>query len=66
MPAVVDGLKGFPDTITAAFPKAVVQTYIVHLLRELDGLRIVERRKPLVTALRGIDRAVRPKPLRRY
>jgi len=28
--AVVDGLKGFPDAITAVFPKAVVQTYIVH------------------------------------
>ena len=31
--AVVDGLKGFPDAITAAFPDATVQTCIVHLLR---------------------------------
>ena len=31
--AVVDGLKGFPDAITAAFPEAVVQTCIVHLVR---------------------------------
>ena len=31
--AVVDGLKGFPDAITAVFPEAVVQTCIVHLLR---------------------------------
>ena len=31
--AVVDGLKGFPDAITAVFPDAVVQTCIVHLLR---------------------------------
>src|SRR6202790_2262478 len=29
--AVVDGLKGFPDAITAVFPKAIVQTCIVHL-----------------------------------
>jgi transposase-like protein len=31
--AVVDGLKGFPDVITAAFPDAPVQTCIVHLAR---------------------------------
>lgn len=31
--AVVDGLKGFPEAITAAFPKAAVQTCIVHLVR---------------------------------
>ena len=31
--AVVDGLKGFPEAITAVFPDAVVQTCIVHLLR---------------------------------
>ena len=31
--AVVDGLKGFPDAINAVFPKAVVQTCIVHIIR---------------------------------
>ena len=31
--AVVDGLKGFPEAITAAFPQTQVQTCIVHLLR---------------------------------
>jgi putative transposase len=30
---VVDGLKGFPEAITAVFPEATVQTCIVHLLR---------------------------------
>ena len=30
--AVVDGLKGFPEAITAVFPDATVQTCIVHLL----------------------------------
>jgi transposase-like protein len=28
--AVVDGLKGFPDAINAAFPETTVQTCIVH------------------------------------
>ncbi len=31
--AVVDGLKGFPEAINAAFPEAIVQTCIVHLIR---------------------------------
>lgn len=41
--AVDDGLKDFPDAITAVFPDAIVQTCIVHLLRGLDGLRLLER-----------------------
>lgn len=31
--AVVDGLKGFPEAINAVFPKCLVQTCIVHLVR---------------------------------
>ena len=31
--AVVDGLKGFPEAITAVFPQTMVQTCIVHLIR---------------------------------
>lgn len=31
--AVVDGLKGISDAITAAFPDAMVQTCVVHLMR---------------------------------
>jgi hypothetical protein len=31
--AVVDGLKGFPEAISAVFPSAQVQTCIVHLIR---------------------------------
>ena len=30
---VVDGFKGFPNTMNAAFPEATVQTCIVHLVR---------------------------------
>jgi putative transposase len=31
--AIVDGLKGFPEAITAVFPEAQIQTCIVHLIR---------------------------------
>ncbi len=31
--ACCDGLKGFPDAIEAVFPKTVVQTCIVHMIR---------------------------------
>lgn len=31
--AVVDGLQGFPEAITAAFPETMIQTCIVHLIR---------------------------------
>src|SRR5919198_924505 len=31
--AVVDGLKGFPEAITTVYPETIVQTCIVHLIR---------------------------------
>jgi putative transposase len=31
--AVIDGLKGFPEAIEAVFPRTIVQTCIVHLIR---------------------------------
>ena len=40
--ACVDGLAGFEDAITAAFPHAVVQRCVVHLIR--NSLRPVARR----------------------
>ena len=30
---VCDGLKGLPDSVAAASPKAIVQTCIIHLIR---------------------------------
>ena len=30
---ICDGLKGLPDSVAAAFPKAIVQTCIIHLIR---------------------------------
>jgi putative transposase len=41
MLTVVDGLKGFPDAITAVFPEAVVQTYCSPAA-QLHGLRVLE------------------------
>lgn len=55
--AVVDGLKGFPDAITAVFPKAIVQTCIVHLVRHSLNFVTWKDRKPVVPALRAIYRA---------
>ena len=63
--AVVDGLKGFPDAITAVFPDAIVQTCIVHLLRNSMDFVSWKDRKPvpstveggLATALKEIYRA---------
>lgn len=52
--ACVDGLKGFPEAIEAVFPKAWVQTCIVHLIR--SSLRYVNYRdrKKVASALRPI------------
>lgn len=57
MLAVVDGLKGFPDAITAVFPEAVVQTCIVHLLRNSMAFVSWKDRKGLASALKEIYRA---------
>jgi hypothetical protein len=40
--AVVDGLKGFPEAITAVFPDTIVQTCIVHLIRYSYAVRVLE------------------------
>jgi putative transposase len=56
--AVVDGLKGFPEAITAVFPEATVQTCIVHLLRQSLAFVAHKDRKAVAAALKGIYRAV--------
>jgi len=56
--AVVDGLKGFPDAITAVFPQATVQTCIVHLLRHSLDFVSYKDRKLVAAALKDIYRAV--------
>jgi putative transposase len=46
--ACVDGLAGFADAITAAFPSTVVQRCVVHLIR--NSLRPVARRDAAAVA----------------
>ena len=55
--AVVDGLKGFPDAITAVFPRAQVQTCIVHLIRSSLDCVSYKDRKVVAAALKEIYRA---------
>ena len=55
--AVVDGLKGFPEAIEAAFPEATVQTCVVHLIRYSLAHASWKERKELAGALRPIYQA---------
>ncbi len=52
--ACCDGLKGFPEAIEAAFPSTVVQTCIVHMIR--NSLRFVsyKDRKAVAKDLRPV------------
>jgi putative transposase len=56
--AVVDGLKGFPEAISAVFPETQIQTCIVHLLRSSMDYAGWKDRKPIATALKAVYRAV--------
>jgi putative transposase len=55
--AIVDGLKGFPEAITAVFPQAQVQTCIVHLIRHSLAFVSYKDRKAVAAALKTIYRA---------
>lgn len=55
--AIVDGLKGFPEAITAVFPQTVVQTCIVHLIRYSIQFAAWKERKAIAGALRPIYQA---------
>src|SRR3712207_7328580 len=57
MIAIVDGLKGFPDAITAVFPQAQVQTCIVHLIRNSLDFVSYKDRKAVAAALKEIYKA---------
>ena len=52
--AVVDGLKGFPDAINAAFPETTVQTCIVHLVRHSLNFCSWKDRKAVAAKLRDV------------
>ena len=55
--AVVDGLKGFPEAITAVFPQTIVQTCIIHLIRHSMDFASWKDRKVLAGGLKTIYRA---------
>lgn len=52
--AVVDGLKGFPEAITAAFPQTTVQTCVVHLVRHSLNFCSWKDRKAVAAKLREV------------
>ena len=55
--AVVDGLKGFPKAITSVFPQTIVQTCIVHLIRNSLAFVSWKDRKAMLPAIKAIYRA---------
>lgn len=52
--AVVDGLKGFPEAINAAFPETIGQTCIVHLVRHSLNFCSWKDRKAVAARLREV------------
>jgi putative transposase len=50
----VDGLKGFPQAIEAVYPQSIVQTCIVHMIRNSLRFTSYKDRKQLVKDLRMI------------
>ena len=49
-----DGLKGLPEAITAVWPKAIVQTCVVHLIRNSMRYASWKDRKAIAACLRPI------------
>jgi len=55
--AAVDGLKGFPEAVTTVFPQTLVQTCIVHLIRNSLAFVTWKDRKAIMPSLRAIYQA---------
>ena len=55
--AVVDGLKGFPEAIGAVYPQTIVQTCIVHLIRNSLAFVSWKDRKSVIHDLKQVSRA---------
>ncbi|MGB5083286.1 MAG: IS256 family transposase [Methylocystis silviterrae] len=55
--AVVDGLKGFPEAINAVFPETIVQTCIMHLIRNSMDFASWKDRKAIAAELKKVYRA---------
>jgi putative transposase len=54
---VVDGRKGFPEAITSVYSQTIVQTCIVHLMRNSFAFVSWKDRKAILPAIRAIYRA---------
>ena len=50
--AVIDGLKGFPEAISAVYPESEIQTCIVHLIRNSLSFCNWKERKPVAAELK--------------
>lgn len=55
--ALIDGLTGFPEAITAVFPQTQIHTCVVHLVRRSLAYVGWQERKRVAAALRAIYRA---------
>jgi putative transposase len=55
--AVIDGLKGFPEAITAVFAQTQIQTCIVHLIRNALSFCNWKQRQPVARELKRIYNA---------
>jgi putative transposase len=55
--AVVDGLKGFPEAIVSVFPRTMVQTCIVHLIRNSLSFVSWKDRKAIMPSLKAVYHA---------
>src|SRR5271156_791218 len=55
--AVIDGLKGFPEAISAVYPDSEIQTCIVHLIRNSLSFCNWKDRKPVAAELKKIYNA---------
>lgn len=52
--ACCDGLKGFPEAIEAVFPRAIVQTCIVHVIRNSTHMVAWKNRRAVAKDLRPV------------
>ena len=55
--ACVDGLKGFPEAISSVFPNTIVQTCIVHMIRQSTRFVSWKNRRAVANSLKPIYQA---------
>src|ERR1022692_342119 len=64
--ACVDGLKGFPEAIESVYPKAEIQTCIVHMIRASLSYTNWKYRKLVAADLRGIYQSATAEEARQH